>query len=361
MRPRDCRRIFVLPHEGVGDLIFLLPALHALKDRLPEASIQLAFSRTQQSLAGALDGKLVDAIPLYERGLTEVVRAVRAFKPDVYFEFDGGLRFALAGMFSAALRRIHPPRELVKPYAAILQPESLRLEPSGHCVDTLMSLLDLLEVPRRRISFEFEVPDRSIENATSIAKRYIPDGATALVPLSGHQCKDWPLESLQATINILNRDLGRPVVILGRDRYPADIKHAIDLGGKTDFLTDAYLLRYSGAFAVVVGVDTGMMQIAGAISSDSDGRYTTATGNRTVSLFGPTDSRIYRPYDPTGTFNVVVAPKRQSALMGAIGWAGDRFERAYMKEIEPQEIVDATLRQMPEEEAVLPRLAQGRH
>ena len=360
MRSQEYRRIFVLPHEGVGDLVFLLPALSALKEHLPETRIQLAFSRTQQALAGALDGKLVDAVPLYERGLSQVVRALRQFRPDVYFEFDGGLRFAIAGLLSSAIRCIHPPRELVKPYAAALQRESLSLEVGGHCVDTLRSLLDLVGVPRKRVSFEFEVPERYVANASSIAARYIPEGSIALVPLSGHRCKDWPMESLQDTINILALDLGRPVVILGRDRYPG-IEHAIDLGGRTDFLTDAYLLRYSGAFDVVAGVDTGMMQIAGAISSDSDGRYASARGNRTVSLFGPTDPRIYRPYDPTGLFNLVVAPKEKSAVMGAIGWAGDRLERAYMKEIQPRDIVDAVVRQLADEQVVGLRVAQGRH
>jgi hypothetical protein len=147
----------VLPHEGVGDLVFLLPTLYALKEHLPEARIQLAFSRTQQALAGALDGKLVDAVPLYERGLTQVVRALREFGPDVYFEFDGGFRFAIAGLLSPALRRIHPPRELVKPYAAALQRESLSLEVGGHCVDTLRDRCSMRLVFRgKRVSFEFE-------------------------------------------------------------------------------------------------------------------------------------------------------------------------------------------------------------
>lgn len=361
MPPRECRRLFVLPHEGVGDLVFLLPVLHGLKEGLPEARIQLAFSRTQQSLAGALDGKLVDAIPVYDRGLREVLRAIRAFNPDVYFEFDGGLRFAVAGMLAAVRRRIHPPRKLVKPYATWLHRESLPLKPGTHCVDTLMSLLDFLSVPRKRMSFEFEVPERCIANARSIAKRYVPDGAIGLVPLSGHRCKDWPVESLQETVNILARDLGRPVVILGRDRYPADIQHAIDLGGQTDFLTDAYLLRYSGAFDVVVGVDTGMMQIAGAISSDSEGRYAAARGNKTVSIFGPTDPRLYRPYDPTGAFNLVLAPTKNPPVLGPIGWAPDRLERAYMKEVAAREIADAVVRQLTDEEAAIPLLAQGRH
>jgi ADP-heptose:LPS heptosyltransferase len=149
-------------------------------------------------------------------------------------------------------------------------------------------------------------------------------------------------------------------VILGRDRYPG-LENAIDLGGQTGFLADAYLLRYSGAFDLVVGVDTGMMQIAGAVSSDGEGRYAAVRGNKTVSLFGPTDPRIYRPYDPTGNFNVVVAPREKSTVMGPIGWAGDRFERAYMKELSAAQIIDAVVPQLPCEKAAIPRLVQGRH
>jgi ADP-heptose:LPS heptosyltransferase len=354
------QRILVLAHEGIGDLMFLLPTLYGLKEQVPGARIQLAVSRTQQFLASTLDGKLIEAIPVHNRGLTQVLRALRQFRPHVYFEFDGGLRFAVAGLLSPAMRRIHPPRELVKPYAALLHRETLPLRVGSHAVDTLMSLLDLIGVPRKRMCFEFEVPDKSIENAQAIAQRHIPDGSIALVPVSGHRCKDWPADTLQQTVNVLARDLGRPVVILGRHRYPG-LEHAIDLGGQSDFLTDAYLLRYSGAFELVVGVDTGMMQIAGAVSSDSEGRYTAVHGNRTVSLFGPTDPRIYKPYDPTGTFNVVVAPRDKSTVMGPIGWARDRLERDYMKEITPAEIIDAIMRQLPGEEAAVTRLAQGRH
>ena len=114
----------------------------------------------------------------------------------------------------------------------------------------------------------------------------------------------------------------------------------------SDLMTDAHLLRYSGLFDVVAGVDTGTMQMAGSISSDSSGRYENRRGNRTVSVFGPTEPAIYRPYDPTGLFNLVVSPETPSRAMGAWGWAGDRYERNYMAEIAPRAIVEAIERQL---------------
>jgi ADP-heptose:LPS heptosyltransferase len=331
--------------EGVGDLVFFLPTLRALKAHLPDARIQLFVSAQQKDLASTFEGHLIEAVPAYGHGnvftqLTRLIGVVRRFEPDLFLELEGGFRYALVGLLSSAARRIHPPKEITKSYAARIHPETLPFNASGHRVETLLALLAMLGIERKAISFEFDIPDRYRENAEAVARRYIPAGSIALVPTSGQRPKDWPAESLQETVNILARDLGRHVVILGKEPRSPRISHATDLGDVTDFLTDAYLLRYSGVFDLSVGVDTGMMQIAGSISSDPGGSYRGVRGNRTVSLFGPTEPAVYRPYDPTGSFNLVVKPRKKSLAMSAKGWAGDRLERAYMKEIEPREIVD---------------------
>jgi heptosyltransferase-1 len=343
MRAHDYKRIFILTHEGIGDLMLLLPTLHALKENSPDARIRMAISRLQRPLASTLEGTLVELAPAYIHGESlshlKTLRDIRQFRPDLLFDFDGGLRFALCGKLSSAKRKIHPPSEFTKPYASAFHQEKLPYNGNGHRVETLMALLDLLGMKKGKISFEFDVPDRYRENAAKIAERHIPIGTIGLVPIAGQRTKNWPVASLQETIDILSRDLGRNVVILGRDTFPG-LRNATDLGGRSDFLTDAYLLRYAGVFDVIAGVDTGMMQIAGSVSSDPNGRYEGVTGNRTVSLFGPTESAIYRPYDPTGSLNYVVKPMKRSQAMGLKGWAGDRFNREYMKELPAREIAD---------------------
>jgi heptosyltransferase I len=340
----ELRKIFVLTHEGIGDLVFLLPALRALKSNLPELRILMPVSSIQRHLAGTLQGSLVETFPLYDCGFSHLFREVRRFRPDVFFEFDGGLRYAVLAMCSGARRRIHPPAELVKPYASALHREALALNAGGHRVETLLTLVDRLGLKRTDISFDFPVPDQYRKDAESLIERYIPSGSVALIPSSGTRWKDWPAESLQQTVDILARDLKRSVVLIGREKRYPDLRHVIDLSGRSNFLTDAYLLRYSGAFAVAAGVDTGMMQIAGSINSNPAGNYAGVSGNRTVSLFGPTEASIYRPYDPTKEFNLVVKPGMKSTAMGAVGWAGDRFERHYMKEIDTLEIVESVER-----------------
>ena len=344
--PRDCRRIFIITHEGIGDLVFLIPTLRALRDNLPGVRIMLAVSAIQKHLAGTLERSLVETLPLDTHGLPYMVRAVRRFRPDVCFDFDGGLRHSAVALCSGASRRIHPPPELVKPYAALVHREALPLNAGGHRVETLLALLDMLGLKRTRISFDFPVPDEFQENAAWISQRYIPPGSVAIIPASGTRWKDWPADSLQETIDILSRDLKRNVVLIARDRKYQGLRNVTDLSGRSNFLTDAYLLRYGGVFDVAVGVDTGMMQIAGSVDSDAHGSYSGVTGNRTVSLFGPTLESIYRPYDPTGTLNLVVKPKVRSQAMGAVGWAGDRFERPYMRELDLREIVESIERHL---------------
>ncbi len=345
----EYKRIFILTHEGIGDLILLLPTLHALRENLPDARIRMAVSHVQRPLANTLEGKLVELAPGHIHGERashlKTLRDIRQFQPDLFFDFDGGFLFALCGRLSSARRRIHPPREFTKPYASALHQETLPNNRNGHRVETLMALLDLLGIEKRKISFEFDVPDKYRENAAQIAERHIPNGTIGLIPIAGQRTKNWPVASLQKTIDILSRDLRKNVVILGRDKFPG-LRNVTDLGGSSDVLTDAYLLRYGGVFDVIAGVDTGMMQIAGSVSSDPGGSYEGVTGNRTVSLFGPTDPAIYRPYDPTGSSNYVVRPLKRSQAMGPVGWAGDRFARDYMKELPAREIADTIIKHL---------------
>ena len=249
-------------------------------------------------------------------------------------------------MLSSAGRCLHPPGELTKPHAALLHRETVPYNKSGHRVETWLGVLDRLRLPRTRISFEFDAPDACREKAAVMARESIPPGSIALVPTSGNHIKDWPADSLQETVNVLSRDMGRHVVLMGKAKRHPGIANATDLGGRSDLMTDAYLLRYSGLFDVVAGVDTGIMQLAGSVSSDEHGSYRGRTGNRTVSLFGPTDPAMYRPYDPEGSFNLVVTPATPSGTMGAWGWAGDRYERAYMKGIPPRGVVETINRHL---------------
>jgi ADP-heptose:LPS heptosyltransferase len=342
MAPDDFARIFVLTYEGIGDLVFVLPLLYELHHHWPDARVQLVASPVQRGLAGAIQGGFVDVVPHHATSLRELpalALAIRRFKPELFLDLDGGLRYTVLGMVSSARRRIHPPRELTRRRTARFHRETVPFNPSGHRVDTWLGVLDRLRLPRTRISFEFDAPDAAREQAEAVARRWIPPGSLALVPTSGNPVKDWPAESLQDTVNILSRDMGRNVVVLGKARRQPALANAVDLGGMTSLMADAHLLRYSGLFDVVTGVDTGVMQIAGSVSSDPQGRYDGQAGNRTVSLFGPTRAAVYRPYDPGGLSNFVVTPATPSRAMGHWGWSGDRYTRPYMKELASRDIV----------------------
>lgn len=102
----------------------------------------------------------------------------------------------------------------------------------------------------------------------------------------------------------------------------------VDLRCRTSVAEATYLLRYGGVFDAVVGVDTGMMHLAGSITSSADGGYDDVRrGNRTVSLFGPTDPNRFRPYDPTGRYNRVLRAPHAAAHERVQGGTPQPWER----------------------------------
>lgn len=144
------------------------------------------------------------------------------------------------------------------------------------------------------------------------------------------------------TIKILSEDLDYQVVVFGKDAsLPISGGGIVDLKGKTNLLTGAYLQRYSGLFSIVIGIDTGMMHIAGSVNSNSDGSYENVSGNKTISLFGPTNPNRYAPYDPTGRFNIVVQPD------GIVtGHPVDYGRHRRMDKITPRMVLEAVERHM---------------
>lgn len=315
MDRQNYKRIFVLHPWGIGDLVMLLPTLKLLRTALPESKINLGVSPIQKPLAQTLEHKVVDSITVHcDEGkladMAHLIGDIRQFGTDLLVELSGGYRHTLASYLSSA-RTVHMSPDLARPFFRNI---GGRLPTSGspHLVEKHLQLLHYLGLPASRINFDFPLSDSAIESAESQITRFDLRGRKiiALVPDSSLAFKNWPSINMEKTIKYLVNDMGCEVVLFGKKQL-AELKskRITDLRGQTDILTDAYLLRHSGLFSVTIGVDTGMMHLAGSVNSEQDGTYIYNTrGNRTVSLFGSTDPAMYKPYDPTNRFNLVVRP-----------------------------------------------------
>ena len=349
MTHNNYKRIFILNSIGIGDLIFAIPFMKALRKGMPDSEITLAVSSAQLPIAQQLEGMVTDKLHLHQHknrvlNMLYWLQEVPHLNPDLFIEFSGEYRYAITGYFSHASRIIHPPHEYAKKVAQLFYSERFPKPASRHRVDIYLSYLSALGIPHNEVSFEFPIPQQIEERAIKVIDDYKLRGRklVGVVPDSSQIWKDWTLRSLRQTIDTIVNDLDHEVVVFGKTPvHDLDGCRIMDLRGKTSLLLDAYLLRYSGLFDVVIGVDTGMMHIAGSVSSNDDGSYGKGVnGNRTISLIGATDPSMYKPYDPTGRFNLVVHPNLDGVRMDPLGYVIDKHRGDYMGNLTPRMIVE---------------------
>ena len=352
MEENHYKNIFVLDRSRIGDLVMLIPLLRAIKAALPESVLSLAVNDDQLLIAKTLEGKIVDKVNSTKTPISVPQRIIEMFYSmsnvrrsgaDVLITTAGGYRNSLVSLVSGAQVRVNPHEGSNRPFTDLMYTHNIRHPLLMHCIDRNLSILNYLGLRSGEINFDFQIPDEVAEAARKVVDYYgIGNGPTIAVnPLSAQRWKDWPLESMLSTINVLSRDLGYTIVVFGKDASPPiSGNNIVDLRGKTELLIDAYLQRYSRLFDLVIGVDTGMMHIAGSVNSDGKGNYHKVSGNKTISLFGPTEPSVYRPYDPTNRFNFVVQPDLRHIRRNHSGYLANWERGGYMGMITTRMVLD---------------------
>ena len=165
-----------------------------------------------------------------------------------------------------------------------------RIKPTGklHKVEEAARVMKLDHVPNPKIW----ITDEQRE----FARKYIPDGTQfiGIGPGASHLFKRWPADKFADLCEKLIAEDGNypgaKIVVLGSpveritaqpifDRLPPD--KVIDLVTKTDLLKAAAILERCSLY---VGNDNGQMHMAAAL------------GVKTIGLFGPTPTQLYRPW-----------------------------------------------------------------
>ena len=346
------KTILVLPQRGFGDLVLTLPVLHALRGLMPDARLVVGCCRRQFQLADLLVGTVIDQVVDVGgkdwRSLLGLMWSIRAGYPDLVIDYQ--TRWYVP-VLTRRCRTIGLNRRDVTWLPRLLPRERLPSPSPTHRVDKYVDLLRYLGHPHFPIRFDFPEDGVALQRMIALMQRHDmwAENVVALVPQSSFPSKSWPVQTLRETIDVLTFDMGLKVVIVGRqqgtEKY--DVRNVLDLRGKTTLMEDCYLLR-SQSFKVIIGVDTGPMQLVGGINSDAFGAYPSSThGVYTVSLFGPTAPELHRPYDPTGKFNLVVSPDHGTAISRSTG-PELLSPSAYrsMENIESRAILDAIQKQL---------------
>ncbi|HEY3398056.1 MAG TPA: glycosyltransferase family 9 protein [Armatimonadota bacterium] len=318
----------VLFMKALGEGVFTLPLLHALKHAHPAwRTVCVTYGDVGEIVAAS---GLADRVVL--RGDSgratdqwRLVRELRRERPAACFALATSAGNTLLAWLSGAPRRIgydyaHLPRLL----------EKVSFEGGG--VENYLSLLPRLGVPRTVSSYcgLLQVPPAQQEAADALLRRQGVDPAGRFVlvsPIStGKQgVKAYPGEQWAEVCRDLART-GRFPVLVGtaadREAQQAMLAgvEGLSLAGETTPLTLAALAARA---ACVVGIDTGPIHVAAAL------------GTPCVVLFGSSDPRRTAP---CGTGHIVLY--RDLDCQPCLAAPCER-EGACLREIAPAEIVGA--------------------
>jgi heptosyltransferase-2 len=299
----EIKRVVVRGTNWVGDSVMTVPALRALRQVLPEASITLVVRPSARGIFADVD--FVDDLLIYDRrNVWSVVPQIKEWRKrqfDLAVLFQNAFEAALIPFLAGVPLRLGYATESRQ--ALLTHPLPLpdwRL--SRHEVFYYLYLITALEqllfgkseVCEREPDASLQISDARKSEAEDLLRAYgVRAGEPVVVLCPGSinsRAKRWPAEAYAALADRLI-DSGRQVLLIG-SADEADVTREVTsrmkqqpvvLTGKTslDQITSVLSL-----VDLVVTNDTGPAHIAAAL------------GRPTLVIFGPTNPLTTRPFAP---------------------------------------------------------------
>ena len=295
------RSLVVLKLSAIGDTVHAVPAVAALREAFPAATLAWCVEKRCAALVRCLP--LVDVVLEMdtrswrrarrlrgEGGLFPFLKKLRALRPDAAVDFQGLLKSAATARLSGAPVRVGWSRPFLREKAAALlyNRKVDGLTGEAHVIDQCSALLrafGISGVPRR---FPYVFPPEAERRVDGLLAPLGQAPFVVLNPGGGWPTKRWAPGRFGELAARARRELGLPAVVtIGPgERDLADAVAAVDpsvLVLETGLVELAVLSRRAAAF---VAGDTGPLHIA------------CAAGARALGLFGPTRAWRNGPFSP---------------------------------------------------------------
>ena len=286
-------KILLIQLKRIGDLILTTPAIGALRDKFPDASISLVVSAAVKELLPAITG--LDKV-FEVRGKTDDALdwiALSLGKYDYCLDFTRNDRSSFLTFLSGARKRITSDHPKLRTKLRARSYNEFVEAPVGflHTIDYHLALLKPLGIENASRTIRLELPEQTI----AAANQLLHDAGArhdfvCFHPGSARAEKFWDASRWAKAIDYCARETGIPCVLTGgrssmEQAQIAAIKGAtkskpIDLSGKTNLLTLAALVRKA---RLLVTVDSAPMHFAAAWDTPQ------------VVLFGPTNPFHWHP------------------------------------------------------------------
>ena len=324
-KPAQAHRILLIQLGDIGDVVWSLPALRAVREAFPGAVVAILLREGN----GLLLAAEVSPPKIFEvrKGVGESLRLIRALRRerfDFVLDFRGDERGAYtafltgapvrAALYYSALPwlRNHLFTHLVSPAgdvpalgAADISLYILRafgIE-AGNVVPELHLSTEVRLRAAKILADEGILPAAGDEKGDYRSAPAASDRWLTVNPFSRWSYKEWGLEKWVQIIDWIWHSFGLSIVVVGS---PAERERAGELGnscagkvynlaGRTTLAELAGVLQLS---LLHIGVDSAAPHIAAAV------------GTPTVTLYGPSD---WRYWAPPGERNRVVVPDMECA------------------------------------------------
>ena len=303
------KKILFINPFGIGDVLFTTPLIHTLKDAFPGVKIGYLCNRRTASILES--NPYVDSVFVYERDEFEAIRKksffawlrnIIAFLDRIKKEhFDIALDFSLNtqyGFFSwyAGIRE-RAGFDFKKRGGFLTRKIKLSGYSDKHIVEYYAELLKFLGVDLKYRKLELYPKEKDMRRAEGILTKagVLQADLVGIIPGAGRSwgkdayLKHWPPENFAQLADKIIENHQAEIIIMG-DFSEKEIaqkilknmrQEAVDLSGMT---TIGELSALLSKMKLVITNDGGPLHIAAAL------------GKKTVSFFGPVDSKVYGPY-----------------------------------------------------------------
>jgi predicted lipopolysaccharide heptosyltransferase III len=324
--------ILLIQLKRIGDLILTTPAIAALREKFPDATLSLVVSPAVEGLLPAISG--VDKVFVVRGKADDALDwiALAWGKFDYCLDFTRNDRSSFLTLLSQANKRItsdHPnlrTKIRARSYNEFVE-SPVRLL---HTVDYHLALLKPLGIHEASRAIRLELPDATVEKAEQLLQTTeAGDEFVILHPGSARAEKFWEADRWAQVIDhcVQERQMkcvltgGRSAIERSQIATIKSLSHSdvIDLSGKTDLLTLAAIVRKA---RLLVTVDSAPMHFAAAWETPQ------------VVLFGPTNPFHWHP---RSEFGLVLQGKSE----GPVSEFDPRQRAVPMNQISTQSVIDA--------------------
>ena len=297
----DLKSILLVRLFALGDIVLTLPLVNRIRAAFPDAWIgYLVKERYSKALAGDTGLDEVIPFPGTAAGQLAAIRCLRKRKPDVAVDLLSSPRSALMTRFCGSGLRIGMDTGWRNGYYHEVLPRAIVRDGKRvrcYAIDSNLELGRMLGLSADGPGNGTDVGDEpygfpAAESSAAWADSFVRslgdtgNGLAGIVPGSTYHSKGWPRERFIDLSRRISDELGlRPLIMWGPGEEELAAEIAVAVPGAIvpppTGVTEAGALI--GRLKILVGIDSGPKHIAVML------------GVPTVTLFGPTDPRIWDP------------------------------------------------------------------